>query len=94
MDVPTIVAIAVASFAGLGVGITLIVLIVRGGFLLGSLVTQVNNLGRQMETLTSAVNELRAEVQQNNQTLAALANHTHDTDGKTVFRVPPGPVGR
>ena len=122
MDVAIIVAIAAAGISALGVGIALIVLVVRGGFLLGRLVTQVeelaaavgqlraemqqsnqelraeaqqNNQGLRAEaqqnnqTLTAAINELRAEVQQSNQTLAALANHTHDTDGRTVFQVPP-----
>ena len=37
---------------------------------------------------TAALNELRVEVQQSNEMLAALANHTHDTDGRTVFQVP------
>ena len=145
MDIAIIVAIAAAGISALGVGTALIVLVVRGGFLLGRLVTQVeelaaavgqlraemqqsnqelraeaqqNNQGLRAEmqqsnqelraemqqsnqelraeaqqnnqTLTVAINELRAEVQQSNQTLAALANHTHDTDGRTVFQVPPG----
>ena len=118
MDVATIVAVAAAAFGALGVGITLIVFVVRGGFLLGRLFTQVEALGSQVEGLTAAISELRAEmqqsnqelraemqqsnqslaaaiselrteVQQSNQTLAALANHTHDTDGRTVFQVPP-----
>ena len=89
MDAAIIAAIAAAGVSALGVGITLIVLVVRGGFLLGRLVAQVKAIGNQVEGLTVAVNELRAEVQQSNQTLAALANHTHDTDGRTVFQVPP-----
>ncbi len=122
MDAAVIVAIAAAGVSALGVGITLIVLVVRGGFLLGRLVTQVEGLTAAVgdlrtemqqsnqdlrtemqqsnqdlrtemqqsnQTLTAAINELRAEVQQSNQTLAALANHTHDTDGRTVFQVPP-----
>lgn len=90
--------------AGLGIGITLIVLLLRGSFMLG-------RLSNQVDGLTIAVSELRAEmqrsnqelraemqrsnrellseVQQSNRTLAALANHTHDTDGRTVFQVPP-----
>jgi len=89
MEPATIVAIVIAALSGLGIVITLIVLVIRGGFLLGRLVGQVESLGNQIAALTAAVNELRAEVQQSNQTLAALANHTHDTDGRTVFQVPP-----
>ena len=93
MDAGTIAAIVIAGLTGLGIGITLIVLLVRGGFLLGRLHNQVEDLDARIEALTVAVNDLRAEVQQSNQTLAALANHTHDTDGRTVFQVPP-PAGR
>ena len=96
MDAGTIAAIVIASLTGLGIGITLIVLLVRGGFLLGRLFNRVealdarvDGLDARIEALTIAVNDLRAEVQQSNQTLAALANHTHDTDGRTVFQVPP-----
>ena len=62
MDAAVIVAIAAAGVSALGVGITLIVLVVRGGFLLGRLVTQV-------EGLTAAVGDLRTEMQQSNQDL-------------------------
>ena len=96
MDAGTIAAIVIASLTGLGIGITLIVLLVRGGFLLGRLFNRVealdgrvDGLDARIEALTIAVNDLRAEVQQSNQTLAALANHTHDTDGRAVFQVPP-----
>ena len=124
------IAIAIAAS---GVGITLIVLMLRGGFLLGRLSNQVDGLTitvgelraeiRQSEqrlraeaqqseqrlraemqqndqrlraemqqgnqALLDAISELRAEVQQSNHTLAVLTNHTHDTDGRTVFQVPP-----
>ena len=40
------------------------------------------------QQLAEAIDAMRIEVQQNNQMLAALANHTHDTDGRTVFTVP------
>ena len=89
MDAGTIAAIVIAGLTGLGIGITLIVLLVRGGFLLGRLHNRVEDLDTRIEALTIAVNDLRSEVQQSNQTLAALANHTHDADGRTVFQVPP-----
>ena len=44
------------------------------------------------QQLAEAIDVLRGEVQQTNQMVAALANHTHDTDGRTVFTVPPPPV--
>ena len=31
---------------------------------------------------------LRAEIQQSNRTLAALANHGHDADGRILFTIP------
>ena len=43
-------------------------------------------------SLAGAIDALRVETQQSNQMLAALANHTHDTDGRTVFAVPPPPA--
>ena len=92
MELAAIVAIVIAALSGLSITITLIVLLIIGGSLLGkldSLGKQIDVLGHRIEALTAAVNELRAEVQQSNQTLAALANHTHDTDGRTVFQVPP-----
>ena len=93
----TTVAIVIAT---LGVGITLIVLLLRGGFILGRMSNQFEAQAQAIAALTASVNELRAEtqrsnqelraeMQQSNQTLAALANHTHDTDGRTVFQVPP-----
>ena len=96
MSDPTNVAMVIAA---LGVGITLIVLLLRGGFILGRMSTQVEAQAKAIEALTASVNELRAEtqrsnrqlraeMQQSNQTLAALANPIHDTDGRTVFQVP------
>ena len=59
-----------------------------------SLATAINELRADVQqsdqSLAAAISELRATVEQSNQTLAALANHTHDTDGRTVFQVPPG----
>ena len=70
-----------AIIGAAGIGITLIVLLVRGSFQLGKLAHEVDNLAE-------AVNELRREVQQSNRTLAALANHRHDVGGNTVFNIP------
>ena len=43
------------------------------------------------EKLANAIDAMRVEIQQTNQMVAALANHTHDTDGRTVFAVPSPP---
>ena len=42
----------------------------------------------RFDALTTAINELRDEVQQINRILVGLANHTHDADGRTVFTIP------
>ena len=117
MDAGIIAAIVIAGLTGLGLIVTLVVLVLKGGFLQGrlfirveSLDTQVQGLGAQVENLaaqvqslgvqveslatqvgalTVAVAGLQSEVQQNSRTLAALANHTHDVDGNTVFQLPP-----
>ena len=42
----------------------------------------------RFDALTTAVNELREDMQRTNQILVGLANHTHDADGRTVFTIP------
>ena len=42
----------------------------------------------KFDALTSAIDELRDEMQQTNRILVGLANHTHDADGRTVFTIP------
>ena len=183
METTTIIAFVAVGLSAVGIGLTIVILLLRGSFLLGGSINQVNNLGKQVEDLTAevkeqrqehqesiqrsnrehqesiqrsnrehqesiqqsnrehqeaiqqsnrehreaiqrsnrehqeaiqrlrqehqesiqqlraemvagfdkladAINSLRDEVQQNNQMLAALANHTHDTDGRTVFTLP------
>ena len=150
METTTIIAFVAVGLSAVGIGLTIVILLLRGSFLLGGSINQVNNLGKQVEDLTAevkeqrqehqesiqrsnrehqeaiqrsnrehqeaiqrlrqehqesiqqlraemaagfdkladAINGLRDEVQQNNQMLAALANHTHDTDGRTVFTLP------
>ena len=87
---------SVAAITGLGLIVTLVVLVLKGGFQQGRLFTQVEGLGVPVEglaaqggVLTVAVGGLQSEVQQNGRTLAALANHTYDVDGNTVFQLPP-----
>jgi hypothetical protein len=43
------------------------------------------------DKLADSIDALRVETQQSNQMIAALANHTHDTDGRTIFTVPSPP---
>ena len=153
------VAAVIAVIAGVSLGLTLIVLLVRGIFHLGKLVNRVEHLETRFDTLegrfdnletkfdtldaktearidaldaktearidaldaktearidaldakteakidaldakfdarfdamVTAINELRADVQQTNKILVGLANHTHDADGRTVFTIPQG----
>ena len=172
METTTIIAFVAVGLSAVGIGLTIVILLLRGSFLLGGSLNQVNTLGKQVDDLTAevkeqrqehqeaiqrsnqehqeaiqrsnrehqeaiqrsnqehqeaiqrsnqehqeaiqrlrqehqesiqqlraemvagfdkladAINGLRDEVQQNNQMLAALANHTHDTDGRTVFTLP------
>ena len=107
------VAAVIAVIAGISLGVTVVVLLIRGSYLLGKLVNRVenqdakvDNLGTRIdnleikfdarfENLLTAINELRADVQQTNEAihqtnkiLVGLANHTHDADGRTVFTIP------
>ena len=84
------VAVVIAIIAGGSLALSLGALIVRGIYLLGKLVSKVENQDVKIDALAAAVNELRAEVQQTNRILVGLANHTHpqDMDGRTFFTVP------
>ena len=68
----------------------MIVLLVRGSFLLGRLVRQVDSQETKIDALDAKVDALTAAVHQTNAILVGLANHTHDADGRTVFTVPTG----
>ena len=95
-------AAIISVIAGVSLGVTVVVLLIRGSYLMGKLVNRVenqdakiDNLGTRIDSVTTAVNELRADIQQTNQAihqtnriLVGLANHTHDADGRTVFTVP------
>ena len=63
MEAGIIAAIVIAGLTCLGIGITLIVLLVRGGFLLGRLFTQVEGLGARVEGLGAQVESLGVQVQ-------------------------------
>ena len=63
MEAGIIAAIVIAGLTCLGIGITLIVLLVRGGFLLGRLFTQVEGLGAQVKGLGAQVESLGVQVQ-------------------------------
>ncbi len=45
------------------------------------------------DKLAGMIDARRVEVQQTNQTVAALANHAHDTDGRTMSALPPRTSG-
>ena len=82
MTVPVIAA----AIAGTGLAITVIVLLVRGGFLLGRLVKQVDTQDAKIEVLDAKIDALTAAVQQTNAILVGLANHTHDADGRVALQ--------
>ena len=99
-------ALVVAVIAGISLGVTVVVLLIRGSYQLGKLVNKVDNQETKIDTLaakvdslenkfdarfdalTAAIGQLQAEMQQTNQILVGLANHTHDADGRTVFTIP------
>ncbi len=99
-------ALVVAVIAGISLGVTVVVLLIRGSYQLGKLVNKVvnqeikiDNLAAKVDSLetkfdarfdalTTAINELRDEVQQINRILVGLANHTRDADGRTLFTIP------
>ena len=85
----TIPIIAVV-IAGTGLAITVVVLLVRGSFMLGRLVKQVEGHDSKFDTLNAKIDALTAAVHQTNAILVGLANHTHDADGRTVFTIPTG----
>ena len=133
MEASVIVAIAAAGIAALGVGVTIVVLLVRGGYQLGRNTALIESLAGSVEEvkeeikqlrsesrrdiqelraetrrdiqelriemnagfekLADAIDALRVEIQRTNQMVAALANHTHDTGGRTAFTVPSPPSG-
>ena len=99
-------AVVIAVIAGVSLGVTVVVLLIRGSYQLGKLVnkvdtqetkidrleTKIDNLeskfDARFDAITTAIGELRADIQQTNRILVGLANHTHDADGRTVFTIP------
>ena len=59
------------AIAGLSIGITLIVLVVRGSFMLG-------RLSNQVDGLTVAVGEMRAEIQRSNEEWRAAVQRSNE----------------
>jgi len=93
------VAVVIAVIAGISLGVTVVVLLIRGSYQLGKLVNKVDTqeakidnleakFDARFDALTAAINALRDDVQQTNRILVGLANHTHDADGRTVFTIP------
>ncbi len=85
---------AITAMVGI---VTLLLLAAGGAYWLGKLSNRVDQLGKQVDQLSTDMREgfreLREELQEeirrgNQQLLQALANHTHDADGLPVFRVP------
>ena len=49
---------------------------------------RLDGIDARLDRIETAINELRAEMEQTNRILIGLANHRHDTDGNTVFTIP------
>jgi hypothetical protein len=71
MDVATVAAVVGVGIAAIGIGVTIIVLLVRGSYALGRNTAQVENLDTAVEVVRNEVKEARAEARQDNQQLRA-----------------------
>ena len=71
------------TYALIGVAVTVTLFLLGGAFGLGKLFQRV-------DTLSTDLTQLTAEVRRTNEFVIALANHRHDVDGNTVFTVPDG----
>ena len=88
MTAPQILALV----SGATVSISIIVLLVTGGWRLGKLFEKVDNVDAAIKDVAADVKGMRTDLQQTNQYLMALANHHHnDVDGNTTFNVPFSP---
>ncbi len=67
----------------IGVSVTLVLSLLAGAFALGKLFQRV-------DTISTRLDQLTAEVRRTNDTVIALANHRHDVDGNILFIVPSG----
>lgn len=73
--------------ANITAGVALVMMLIAGA----TGIYQLGQLSNQVENLSVQIDGLRDEIRRSNQQLLhALANHTHDSDGKAVFTVPPG----
>lgn len=79
--------------------VALLITVGTGIYQLGQLTNQVDQLSLQVANIREenrrSNRELREELREeirrgNQQILYALANHTHDADGKALFVIPPG----
>ena len=71
------------TYALIGIAVTVTLFLLGGAFALGKLFQRV-------DTLSTDLTQLTAEVRRTNEFVIALANHRHDLDGNTVFNVPDG----
>lgn len=65
----------------IGISVTLVLSLLAGAFALGKLFQRV-------DTISTRLDQLTAEVRRTNDTVIALANHRHDIDGNILFIVP------
>lgn len=107
MDASTIaivVAIIGVGAALAGIGVTVLIVLLRGSFRLGQLFQRIDaqdeNIRQIREDIRQLAAEVResnrqltAEIRQTNETVIALANHRHDQDGNIIFILPVQPGG-
>lgn len=73
-----------------GVGFAIFLASIGAAVAFGRLTQRVTQVEARLDRIETAINELRAEMEQTNRILIGLANHRHDTDGNTVFTIPQG----
>ncbi len=107
MDANTIAIIIAIIGVGAtltGLGVTVLILLLRGSFRLGQLFQRMDaqdeNIHQMREDIQQLTVEMRenhrqltAEIRQTNETVIALANHRHDQDGNIIFILPVQPSG-
>ena len=102
MDANTIaivVAIAAVGAVLTGIGVTVLIFLLRGFFRLGQLFQRMDGQDENIRQMREDIREMRddisnltAAINQTNQTVIAIANHRHDQDGDIVFTWPAQPI--
>ena len=103
METNTIAIVGVVV-ALTGLGVTLLILLLRGFFRLGQLFQRIDAQDENIREMREDIQQLTAEMRENhrqltvdirqtNEAVIALANHRHDQDGNIIFILPIQPGG-